>query len=495
VNTSSESRRGRLRILAVVAAATLAFGACSNAEQSPGATGGGLIPGESAAASGDPGASMPAASGATPAPSAAQPSPAELAGGGPDIATTIEPPTGEAQIEIWNHFTGPDGAFFRALVDKFNEEQQACTANVRVQLGEVFNQQVVSAAVGQQLPHILAGGYDRIPFLASEGVLVPVTETAEKAGFSAQTFPEAIWNAGMYNGEQFGIPLDTHPAVFFYNKALLEDAGVEPPTDRESFEAAIAAVNEQTDADGYQMVGSGRGGTFLVGLQFATLFYQGGGEWTNGDFTEATFNSEAGIQAAEYLHSLTTDHGVPIVESDQEIAAFAAGDNAMVLSGIWESTRYAEALGDDLGMGTFPAIFGDGSWGGSHQLMLTTRADESAETRACSDYFIDWLSANSYNWAEGGQVPARNEVRQAILDADASSLNATLALIQQAAPVAEVVQFLPTIPSGGDLLFGTQGSGEAAVTVVNGTPAEEALNNAAEFYTQRLQEDKQTYGY
>lgn len=493
---TSDSRRGRLRILAVVAAATLAFGACSNAEQSPGASGGGLVPGESAApASGAPAESAaPGASGATPVPSAAQPSPAQLAEGGPDIQTTIAAPSAGGNIEIWNHFTGPDGAFFRALVDKFNEGQQACVANVRVQLGEVFNQQVVSAAVGQQLPHILAGGYDRIPFLASEGVLVPVTATAEAAGFSAEKFPEAIWNAGNYNGEQYGIPLDTHPAVFFYNKALLEEADVEPPTDRESFEAAITAVNELEGKSGYQVVGSGRGGTFLTGLQFATLFYQGGGEWTNGDFTEATFNSEAGVQAAEYLHSLT-ELGAPIVESDQEIAAFAAGDNAMVLSGIWESTRYAEALGDDLGMGTFPAIFGEGSWGGSHQLMLTTRADESPEVRACADYFIDWLSANSYNWAEGGQVPARNEVRQAILDADAGGLNPTLALIQQAAPVAEVVQFLPTLPSGGDLLFGTQGSGEAAVTVVNGTPAQEALDNAAEFYSQRLQEDKQTYGY
>jgi multiple sugar transport system substrate-binding protein len=493
VNNSLKRRRGRLSSVAVLAAATLMFAACSSGEEAPGSGGGGLVPGESAA-SGSPGASAPAASGGpSAAPSAAQPSPAELAEGGPDIQPQIAVPSAGAEIEIWNHFTGPDGAFFRALVDKFNEEQQTCVANVRVQLGETFNQQVVSAAVGNQLPHILAGGYDRIPFLASEGVLSPIDDLPDQAGFSAETFPEAIWNAGVYNDQRFGIPLDTHPAVFFYNTALLEEAGVEPPTDRESFEAAITAVSENTDADGYQVVGSGRGATFLVGLQFATLFYQGGGEWTNDDFTEATFNSEAGVQAAEYLQHLATDLGAPIVESDQEIAAFAAGDNAMVLSGIWESTRYAEALGEDLGIGTFPAIFGEGSWGGSHQLMLTTRADESAEARACSYYFIDWLSGNSYNWSEGGQVPARNEVREAILNG--SPTNPTLGIIQQVAPLAEVVQFLPTIPSGGDLLFGTQGSGEAAVQVVNGADPAETLNSAAEFYTQRLQEDKQTYGY
>ncbi len=91
------------------------------------------------------------------------------------------------------------------------------------------------------------------------------------------------------------------PDVFFYNKALFEEAGLDPespPTDQESFEAAITAISEQTDADGYQMVASGDGANFPVGIQFATLFYQGGGEWTNGDFTEATFNSDAGVQAA-----------------------------------------------------------------------------------------------------------------------------------------------------------------------------------------------------
>lgn len=493
----------RLRLMAGFMSLALVAVACgSGTTRSPAAggtaAGGGSPPaGESPAVSGSP--ALGGSPGASPLPSAAQPSPAELAGGGPEIATTIAPPEAGADIEIWNHFTGPDGAFFSGLVDRFNEEQQQCRANVRVQLGNVFNQQVIAAAVGGQMPHILAGGYDRIPFLASEGVLSPIGDVAEQAGFSAEAFPEAIWNAGEYAGERYGIPLDTHPAVFFYNKALFEEAGLDPdspPTDQESFEAAIAAISEKTEADGYQLVGSGAGGPFLIGLQFATLFYQGGGEWTNADFTEATFDSEAGVQAAEYLGRLATELDVPVVESDQEIAAFAAGENAMVLSGVWESTRYAEALGENLGIGTFPAIFGEGTWGGSHQLMLTTRADESPEARQCSSFFVDWLSANSYNWAEGGQVPARNEVRQAILDADPGDLNPTLQIIHGVAPIAEAVRFLPTIPSGGDLLFGAQGAGESTLQVVNGSAdAAEVLGSGVEFYTQRLAQDKQDYGY
>jgi len=455
-------------------------------------------PGESPAES--PGESPAGSPEVTPEPTdPPQPSPAALAEGGPEIATTVTPPEAGADIEVWSQFTGPDGAFFQALVDKFNTEQQQCRASHRVQLGSIFNQKVVQAALGGTLPHVLAGGYDRIPFLASETVLSDISDVATLAGFDDQDFPAAIWSAGQYNGVQYGIPLDTHPAVFFYNKALFEAAGLDPeaaPADGAAFEAAIDAINEQTEADGYQMVQSGGGAIFLVGLQFASLFYQGGGQWTNEDFTQATFNSPAGVQAADYLVGLVNDHGVPLVESDAEIAAFASGDNAMVISGIWESTRYAEALGADLGIGEIPAIFGEGAWGGSHQFMLTTRAEENPDVRQCSAYLIDWLSANSYNWAEGGQVPARNEVRDAILGADPASLNATLQIIQQVAPIAESVQFLPTIPSGGDLLFLAQGAGEAAVLTVNGNgTGQENLDNAAEYMTARLEQDKQTYGY
>jgi len=411
----------------------------------------------------------------------------------------MTPPEAGADIEIWTHFTGPDGAYFAGLVDKFNTEQQQCRATMRVQLGSVFNQQVVSAAVGNQLPEILVGGYDRIPFLASEGVLTDVDDVVSGAGFSADKFPEAIWNAGIYDGVRYSVPLDTHPAVFYYNKALFEQAGLDPskaPATKEEFEAAITAIQEKTDADGYEMVGSGAGAIFLTGLQFASLFYQGGGEWTNADFTEATFNSEAGVNSATYLRHLVADLGVPLVESDKEIAAFAAGTNAMVLSGVWESTRYADALKENLGIGSLPAVFGQGQWAGSHQMMLTTASEASPEVRQCSGYFMDWLSANSYNWGQAGQVPARNEVRDAILNADPATLGQTLQIIQQVAPLAETVKFLPTIPSGGDLLFLAQGAGEAAVLSVNGTKEPtQALNDAATYMTQRLQQDKQTYGY
>jgi multiple sugar transport system substrate-binding protein len=421
-----------------------------------------------------------------------QPTPGDAAGepGGEGL----QPPENNVDLVVWNPFTGPDGNFFNQIVDNFNAEHDTITVTVQTQPGAEYIQRLEAAASANQLPHVIAAGYDALPMLVENGVVVPIDDFVDRAGMGAGDFPEAIWNASRWRDQQVGVPIDTHPIVFFYNKSLFEQAGLDPenpPTDRDSFEQAIQAINDQTDADGYQMVASGPGASFLVGIQFASLFYQGGGEWTNADYTEATFNSEAGVQAAEWLASLVNDFNVPRVESDAEINAFQQGRNAMVWSGIWETTRYADALGDDLGVAEIPNIFGDGAWGGSHSFAVTSAAQDGDEQQAAY-YFINWFSENSLDWGAAGQIPARNDVRDQMAD----SQEGLLPLINELAPMAENVQFLPTIPGGGDLLFVENGAGEAAVLVVNGgVDAQQALDNAAEYNTQILQENKDRYGF
>lgn len=436
-------------------------------------------------------AQSPAASPAHASPGARGASPGMVG----ELSPTLQPPAEGGALTVWNPFTGPDGTFFTGLAERFTEETPQCPVTVQTQPGAEYISRLEAAASGGGLPQVIAAGYDALPQLAENGIITPIDDLAERAGFGPELFPEAIWNAGQWKDQRFGIPIDTHPILMFYDKAAFTAAGLDPeapPTDRESFEAAITAIKEQTGEDGYQMVASGPGALFLVGIQFASLFYQGGGEWTNEDHSEATFNSQAGIDAAEYLAHLVNDLGVPKVESDAEINAFQQRQNAIVFSGIWESSRYLEALGEDLGVAPIPEIFGPGAWGGSHNLAVTSAAE--GPTRECAYYFIDWFSAHSLDWAAAGQVPARNEVRDQVMQT--TETEGLLPIIAQVAPIAENVRFLPSIPGGGDLLFVAQGAGEAATLVVNGSAsAEQALNDAAAFNSEVLKQNKERYGF
>lgn len=466
-------RTGFTRLTAILGAFVIVVAAC----------GGG---GNSAA----PSAAGPTAVASEPAATdGAQPSASGAAGG------ALQPPATAVELVVWNPFTGPDGNFFNEIVKAFNAETPNVQVTVETQVGAEYVAKLEAAASANQLPHVIAAGYDALPLLVENGIVTPIDDLATAAGLDATDFPEAIWNAGQWKGKRVGVPIDTHTMNFYYNKALFTAAGLDPekpPATKDEFEAAIKAVQEKTEADGYQMVASGPGANFLVGIQFAALFYQGGGEWTNADYTQATFNSEAGVQAAAYLKHLVDDLGVPKVESDAEINAFQQGKNAMVMSGIWETTRYNDALGADLGVAPIPSIFGDGTWGGSHNLAVTSGAE--GDVRQGAYYFIDWFSRNSLQWGAAGQIPARTEVRESP-DFQNASGEGLLPLIAKVAPLADSVKFLPTIPGGGDLLFVANGAGEAATFAINGTDPKQALDAAATFNTQILNENKAKYGF
>lgn len=465
-------REGLGRLAAILGAVVIVVAACGNGGSSANPTDAGPTAAASDAAPSD----------------GAQPSASGDAGG-------LQPPATAVELVVWNPFTGPDGNFFNEIVQAFNAETPNVQVTVQTQVGAEYIAKLEAATSAGELPHVIAAGYDALPQLTENGIVTPIDDLASQAGLDASDFPEAIWNAGQWKDQRVGIPIDTHTMNFYYNKALFTEAGLDPespPTNREEFEAAIKAVQDNTDADGYQMVASGPGANFLVGIQFAALFYQGGGEWTNADYTEATFNSQAGIDAAAYLKHLVDDLGVPKVESDAEINAFQQGNNAMVMSGIWETTRYNDALGADLGVAPIPSIFGDGTWGGSHNLAVTSAAE--GDERQGAYYFIDWFSRNSLQWGAAGQIPARNDVRDSDEFQNASG-EGLLPLIVQVAPLAESVKFLPTIPGGGDLLFVANGAGEAATFAINGTDPKQALDAAATFNTQILNENKGRYGF
>lgn len=395
-------------------------------------------------------------------------------------------PTEEVALEFWNPFTGPDGAFMQTLVDQFNEETE--TVQVTITTQTEYYTKVRAAALSDTLAQVLIMHVDQIPLQAEDGIISPINDLVELLELDATDFTEAIWTGSEWKGNRYGIPLDIHTQTMFWNKDLFEQAGLDPespPIDEESFLDATRAITENTDAPGYMVVTSGT--PFSIGTSWATLFYQGGGEWTNEDFSEATYNSEAGVQAAEFLRSLIDEGISPAsTEADAEIAAFKQGQLGVVFSGIWETTAYADALGDALGAGPVPQIFGEGVWASSHTLAVADGVTDVE--RQAAYYFIDWISQHSVEWAKAGQLPARASVRE---DAEFQSIPH----IADIAAQIDSARFFPPIPAAPDMLLAAGGAADAVFAVVNGEDAQAALDESAQRSTQIIQENKEEYGY
>ena len=201
---------------------------------------------------------------------------------------------GTVSLEYWNPFTGPDGPFMGEMVNAFNEASPNISVTMTTQ--SEYYTQLSTAAASETLPQVAIVHADQIATHVYRNILRPMDDVVAEVGIDSEDFPEAVWNAGEVDGSRYAIPLDIHPMTMFVNMDLLAEAGFEAvPTTAEEF----AAVAEALTGDGNFgfMLTSG----FPIRQIFEMMLYQFGGTSFDEDGMEATWNSEAGVEAAQWL--------------------------------------------------------------------------------------------------------------------------------------------------------------------------------------------------
>ncbi|HZG67644.1 MAG TPA: hypothetical protein VEZ12_12925, partial [Herpetosiphonaceae bacterium] len=147
------------------------------------------------------------------------------------------------ELQYWNPFTGPDQPFMQTLVDNFN----SANPNVQVLMTaqSEYGTQLDTAAASDTLPDVAIVNEDVVATQAFRNVIRPMDDVVAQMGLSADDFPEVAWNAGNVAGKQYAIPLSFVAMTMYYNEDLLKAAGLSaPPTDREEFEQAAAAMTK-----------------------------------------------------------------------------------------------------------------------------------------------------------------------------------------------------------------------------------------------------------
>lgn len=429
------------------------------------------------------GAAQPTeAAGAEPTmPAAGEETPVEGGETGTGTGMTLDPSCTAVDLQYWNPFTGPDGPFMGQMVDAFNAENPNIVVTMTSQ-ADYYTQLQTAAAAGT-LPDVAIVHADQIATNVFRNVLAPMDDVVSQMGVSGDDFPAPVWEAGEVAGSRYAIPLDIHPMTMFYNADLLAEAGIDaPPQTAEEFEAAATAMT-QGENQGFDITGG-----FPVQQIFQMLLHQFGGTEFNEDGTEATWNSEAGVQALQWMKDAQAQWSEPNLEVDAELAAFKAGGVGMIWNGIWQTTN---VTGDSVAfdgratavpqIGPEPAV-----WAGSHQLTIPVQANPDSCKQQAAAIFIRYILDNSVTWAQAGQIPASNTVR---------SSEEFMAIEPQASIATSVENafFPPSIPGIGDA-FGPLG--DAVGSVMNGTTddIQAALDDAASRANEILEQNRGTYG-
>ena len=388
---------------------------------------------------------------------------------------------GAVELQYWNPFTGPDGPFMGEMVEAFNASHPDIKVTMTSQ-GEYYTQ-LATAAAADTLPDVAILHADQVATHVFRNMLRPMDDLVVEMGISASDYPVGVWNAGEVVGIRYSIPLDIHPMTAFYNADLFKAAGFEAaPMTGDEFEAVAAAITSG-DNKGFDITGG-----FPVQQIFQMMLHQYGGTEFNADGTEATWNSEAGVKALQWMKDAQAKYSEPNLEVDAELNAFKTGTVGMVWNGIWQTTNVTGAGVEFDGRAVAVPQIGPqmAVWAGSHQFTLPVHKTIDPCKDKAAAVFIKYMIENSVTWAKAGQIPASNSVRASA---------EFLAIEPQAsiAPSVEYAFFPPSVPGITDA-FGPLG--EAVGSVMNGTATDikAALDDAANRANEILAQNKATYG-
>lgn len=396
-------------------------------------------------------------------------------------APVVEAGCGTVELEYWNPFTGPDGPFMGEMVTAFNASHPEIIVTM-TSMGEYYTQ-LSTAAAADTLPDVAIVHADQVATQAFRNVLRPIDDLVTEMGIDGADFPAAVWGAGEVAGHRYAIPLDIHPMTMFYNADLLAAAGFDaPPTNAEEF-AAIAGAITNGENYGFDITGG-----FPVQQIFQMLLAQFGGSEFNAEGTEATWNSEAGVQAMQWMLDAQANWSAPNLEVDAELNAFKAGGVGIVWNGIWQTTNVTGAGVEFDGRATAVPQIGPqmAVWAGSHQLTLPSQGTIDPCKDEAAGIFIKYILENSVTWAQAGQIPASAAVRA----------SAEFQAIEPQASIGTSVEyavFPPSIPGITDA-FGPLG--EAVGSLMNGTATDiqATLDDAAARANEIIAQNAATYG-
>jgi multiple sugar transport system substrate-binding protein len=189
-------------------------------------------------------------------------------------------------------------ALWTKVIKDFEAANPDVKVNLETQSWENVEGVLKTKIQGNKAPDIYNGG--AFAEFAAEGLLAPTSDVASEATIA--DFQASFAENEKVDGTQYGLPLIASARALFYNKSLMEEAGVASvPTTWDELYSAAKAVSEKTKADGYGMpLGNEE-------AQGESLIWFAGNGGNFGDGTNIAVDTPANVEAAEFMKKMIDD--------------------------------------------------------------------------------------------------------------------------------------------------------------------------------------------
>lgn len=312
-------------------------------------------------------------------------------------------------LQFWNGLTGGDGPVMRKLLTRFTESHPAITIKMYALPWSGFYQKFPAAVADGLAPDFGLMHNFQVATNAARSILAPLDPLIPTIGLVEDDYLPVVWESGIFQGRRWSLPLDMWPDSLFYNKRVLDRAGLDadaPPSTGDEYLAALDAMRRR-DIQGHWLPAVDPQG---VGRGFDSLLWQMGGTHYDDPGANALFGSAAGLAALEWQQSLLQQGYSPTNVSGSDANVAFKNDRTAFL---WGGPG---ALIGDLGkvkdlewdVAPLPQIGSQkAAFSGSHQFVITRQREFDTDRVNAIVTFLRWMTQNSVGWAAAGPVPAR----------------------------------------------------------------------------------------
>ncbi len=307
-------------------------------------------------------------------------------------------------LTYWNGFTGGDGPFMKKMVQDFMKENPKITVKDNPINWPQFYQRLPAAVQAGKGPEVGAMHLDQLATNAVRKVIVPLDDVAKGLELTEQDFTPEVWQAGIYQDQRYGIPLDVHSLAMYYNKDQFAKAKIqEAPQDEQSYMDTLDKLKSAGFDNPFWMPNR-----WPAHIMFLSLLWQNGGQPYAPDGTKSEFASDAGVQALTWMVDVVKKGYSPEnVAQDSQYVAFKNKKVQVTWDGIWQINDLKGAK-VPFDIAPIPKIGEqDAVWASSHNFFMTRQATQDENKSQAARVFIGYMSKNSAEWAGAGMIPAR----------------------------------------------------------------------------------------
>ncbi len=237
-----------------------------------------------------------------------------------------------------------------------------------------------------------------------EGIIIPLQQFIDKEpeGFLDRFFPGMLEDAKVA-GEFYAVPFSKSTPIFYYNKDMFRDAGLDPEHSPETWEELEEYSRILTTEDHY-------GCEIPIDQWLMSIFIlQNGGKINNLEGTETYLDTPEAIEAMEFVLSLVEKGYMPAKRLFGDSSSdFVAGKTAMMYNSTGSLAFVRDSASFDWGVGFLPAGKERVVATGGGQFVICAGTSERRQQAAWE--FVKWMTEPEQTmvWSQGSGFIAVN---------------------------------------------------------------------------------------